>query len=354
MGRLLDLVALGTVADVVVLDRNNRILVNQGLKRIRSGNCIPGISALLEISEKPSKNLTAPDLGFSVAPRLNAAGRLDDMSIGIECLLTDEVSRAREYAKILNDLNLERRMIEHEMQTTALQVLKKVEPTVSNTTLGVCLFDEEWHQGVIGILAGRIKDRINKPVIAFAVSNDTELKGSARSVSGLHIRDVLADIAVLHPDLILKFGGHAMAAGLTIMRNNFERFAISFNQAVSSKLTLQDLKNNILSDGQLTNADFSLEICELIRDGGPWGQGFPEPFFDGEFDLLEQRIVGSKHLKMVVCHEDKVIDAIAFNVDLNKWPNHRCKKVHLAYRLDINEFRGRKKIQFIVEHIEEK
>lgn len=351
MSRLLDLVALGTVADVVSLDQNNRILVYQGLRRIRAGQCVPGITALVNIAGRNQARLQASDLGFAVAPRLNAAGRLDDMSLGIECLLTDDLTRAYEMAEHLNQLNEERRVIEQDMQSQALVALKKIHTDVQPQH-GICLFDEEWHQGVIGILAGRIKDKFHRPTIVFAQANSSELKGSARSIPGLHIRDVLADIAALHPDLIAKFGGHAMAAGLTISRAVLDNFATVFDTIVSAKLKDLDLQHALLSDGELEPHELSLATAEVLREAGPWGQSFPEPIFDGEFQLLDQRLVGGKHLKMNLSLAGNVIDAIAFNVDINQWPNHRCEKVNIAYRLDINEFRGRRSVQLIVEQIE--
>ncbi len=351
MSNLLDIVALGTVADVVALDHNNRILVHQGLRRIRAGRAIPGITALLEISGRNQARVMAADLGFAVAPRLNAAGRLDDMSLGIECLLCDDLDAAREMAQVLNQLNEERRVIEQDMQEQALTALKKI-PTQMNSPYGVCLFDETWHQGVIGIVAGRIKDRLHRPVIAFALANDTELKGSARSIPGLHIRDVLADVATHHPELMYKFGGHAMAAGLTIPRASFERFAEIFNEIVSARLHHIDLQNALMSDGELHPHELSLEIAEILREAGPFGQSFPEPMFDGVFEVLEQRLVGSRHLKMTLSHANQSIDAIAFNIDINQWPNYRCTAVNVAYRMDVNEFRGKRTVQLIVEHLE--
>ncbi len=350
MSHLLDLVALGTIADVVPLDRNNRILVYQGLRRIRAGQCIPGITALLEMSNKNQARVMAADLGFVVAPRLNAAGRLDDMSLGIECLLCDDLVGAREIAKTLNQLNEERKVIEQDMQEQALHALKKIQP--SETARGICLFDEEWHQGVIGIVASRIKDRLHRPVIAFAVANETELKGSARSIPGVHIRDVLADIAIQYPDLLSKFGGHAMAAGLTLLRTKFTAFVQVFDELVSAKLANMDLQNVLLSDGELQSDELSVDMAELLREAGPWGQGFPEPLFDGVFQILEQRLVGARHLKMTLEKDNRMIDAIAFNVDLNQWPNYRCNAVSIAYRLDINEFRGKRHVQLIIEHME--
>jgi single-stranded-DNA-specific exonuclease len=353
MSKLLDLVALGTVADVVALDQNNRILVSQGLRRIRAGQCIPGITALLEISGKNQAKLVASDLGFAVAPRLNAAGRLDDMSLGIECLISDDIVYARGIAKQLTQLNDERRLIEQDMQEQAFDVLAKLKPTKTKSLpRGICLFDETWHQGVIGILASRIKDKFYRPVIAFALSNETELKGSCRSIQGLHIRDVLAEIAIRHPDFITKFGGHAMAAGLTIPRFTFDKFATAFDQVVSEHLSEDDLSQSLWSDGELPSQELTLDIAEVLREAGPWGQSFPEPIFDGMFDVIDQRLVGGKHLKMVLAKEDRTIDAIAFNIDPNLWPNYRCTQVNVAYRMDVNEFRGKRSVQLIVEHLD--
>lgn len=292
MSRLLDLVALGTVADVVALDQNNRILVHQGLRRIRAGQCIVGIKALLEISNREHSRLVAADLGFAIGPRLNAAGRLEDMSLGIECLITDDPAKAKEIAMRLDLLNNERKVIEQDMQEQAFEILKSLHTDQQSHLKGICLFDETWHQGVIGILASRIKDRFHRPVIAFALSNDTEIKGSARSINGLHIRDVLAEIAVQYPHLISKFGGHAMAAGLTMPREAFQEFALVFDQIVSAKLQDDMLHQALWSDGELTSAELTLDIAEILREAGPWGQAFPEPLFDGTFELVEQRLVG--------------------------------------------------------------
>ncbi len=350
MSRWLDLVALGTVADVVSLDHNNRILVYQGLRRIRAGQCIPGITALLEVSNRNQARVVSSDLGFAVAPRLNAAGRLDDMSLGIECLLTSDLASAREMAAVLTQLNDERRVIEQDMQEQALEALKKIQ--TDTETNGVCLFNEEWHQGVIGILAGRMKDRLHRPVIAFALANTGDLKGSARSIPGLHIRDVLADIAAKYPEILQKFGGHAMAAGLMLSRAQLENFSQIFNEIVSAKLNTMDLQHAVLSDGELGGTELSLESAEVLQEAGPWGQSFPEPLFDGIFQVLEQRIVGGKHLKLTLSRFEQTINAIAFNVDINQWPNHRCDLIKIAYRLDINEYRGKRSVQLIVEYIE--
>lgn len=352
MSSLLDLVALGTVADVVALDHNNRIFIYQGLRRIRAGHCVPGISALLELANRNPKRVVAADLGFVVAPRLNAAGRLDDMSLGIESLLCDDLSRAREMVKVLDQLNDERRVIEQDMQEQALHFLKKIQLDQKQLPHGICLFNPEWHQGVIGILAARIKDRLRRPVIAFALANETELKGSARSISGLHIRDVLAQIATQYPGLIGKFGGHAMAAGLTLPRSAFNDFAQAFDQVISGQIKEEDLQHTLFSDGELQAHELTLEVAELIRAAGPWGQAFPEPLFDGVFEIVEQRLLAGKHLKMTLAKDEKMFEAIAFNADINQWPNHRCKRVNIAYRMDVNEFRNQCKVQLLVEHLE--
>lgn len=353
MAKLLDLVALGTVADLVPLDANNRILVHQGLRRIRAGQCIPGIVALLELADRDFTRAVASDLGFVVAARLNAAGRLDDMSLGIECLLTDDSLKAREIARILDQLNDERRSIEKDMQVQALSALDKLTAQLEGELpRGLCLFDETWHQGVIGILAARIKDRFHRPVIVFAPGQEDEIKGSARSITGLHIRDTLALIDAQYPGLIMKFGGHAMAAGLTIKRHVVEDFATIFANVVSSQLADHHLQHALLTDGELTPEEFNLDVASMLREAGPWGQAFPEPVFDDKFKILEQRIIADKHLKLRLGKADKVIDAVAFFVDMKEWPNHRCQSVHAAYRLDVNEYKGKRSVQLIVDYLE--
>lgn len=353
MSKLLDLVALGTVADLVQLDHNNRILVHHGLRRIRSGQCIPGIVALLELSNKDFSTASAADLGFAVAARLNAAGRLDDMSLGIECLLCDDTVRVRAIAKTLDQLNEERKSIEHDMQAQAMAFLQKLNTNLqADLPKGLCLHDENWHQGVIGILASRIKDKYNRPVIVFAPGQHNELKGSARSISGLHVRDILALIDTLHPDLIMKFGGHAMAAGLTIQRENLNGFMQIFNEVVSRQVTDAQLQHQLLSDGNLDEEDFNVDTAAMLRDAGPWGQAFPEPLFDDHFQILEQRIVGDKHLKLRLRKGKKILDAIAFFVDTRVWPNHRCEAIHAAFKLDVNEYKGRRNIQLIIDYME--
>ncbi len=357
MGLLLDLVALGTVADVVALDQNNRILVSQGLQRIRQGKCRPGIQALIEIAGRDAHRLKESDLGFAVAPRLNAAGRLDDMSLGIECLLSTDSNKARQLAIQLDELNQERRVIENEMKEQALQTIEKLSKKLENNQQlpqALCLMDPLWHQGVIGILAGRLKDKYHRPVVAFARVSDEEIKGSARSVSGLNIRDVLASIDKDHPQLIKKFGGHAMAAGLSMPPENFKRFQQAFTKEVSRMVNPVDCRALLLTDGSLLSEEISLSTATLLQQAGPWGQQFPEPSFDNVFELLDQRLVGQKHLKLTVAHGSggEAIDAIAFNVDLNKWPNHRASKIHLVYKLDINVYQGRSRLQLMVDALE--
>ncbi len=347
---LLDIVALGTVADVVPLDENNRILVHQGLQRIRSNKCRPGIQAILDVAGRDSSRLVATDLGFVLGPRLNAAGRLDDMSLGIECLLTQDAARARQIAVQLDSLNRERREIEGSMQQEAVKALDNLNLAETSLPYGLVLYQTDYHQGVIGILAGRIKDKYHRPTIAFAHQDDQVLKGSARSIAGLHIRDLLEELNNRYPDLILKFGGHAMAAGLSLPVENLSAFEQAFNQLAEENLKGKPLAGELISDGELSAAEFSLDFAQCLKDAGPWGQGFPEPLFDGEFTLLEQRLVGAKHLKMMVKHDSGLlIDAIAFNVDLSQWPNNQCQRVSLAYKLDINEFRGRTSLQLMVD-----
>lgn len=353
----LDLVALGTVADVVALDQNNRVLVAQGLRRIRAGRCRPGIKALLEVGKRALDRIVASDLGFAVGPRLNAAGRLDDMTLGIQCLLTNDSYQAREIAQQLDELNHDRRAIESTMQREAMQALELLHFSDANKLpWGVSLYRAEWHQGVIGILASRIKDRYHRPTIAFADADDgVTIKGSARSIPGLHIRDALDTVAATHPGLLDKFGGHAMAAGLSLSREKFDIFEAAFDAVVREQLTEDDLTAVLLSDGELAPDSFSIEIAQALRDGGPWGQHFPEPLFDGEFLLMQQRLVGERHLKMVLAHPSspqQIIDAICFGIDTRQWPNPEVKKIHAAYRLDINEWRGQQSVQLLVEYIE--
>ncbi|CAI8943414.1 single-stranded-DNA-specific exonuclease RecJ [Pseudomonas sp. IT-P260] len=352
IGELLDLVALGSVADVVPLDANNRILVHQGLERIRAGRARPGIKAILEVAKRDAARITSTDLGFIVGPRLNAAGRLDDMSLGIECLLTADANLAREMAAQLDGMNQDRKSIEQGMQREALAQLKDL--PVESMPFGLCLFDPEWHQGVIGILASRMKERYFRPTIAFADAGDGLLKGSGRSVQGFHIRDALSVVAAQHPNLIAKYGGHAMAAGLTLPQENFALFAEAFDAEVRRQLREEDLTGRMLSDGTLAVEEFHLELARALRHAGPWGQHFPEPLFHGVFQLVEQRVVGERHLKVVLKSEcgSVKLDGIAFGIDRDVWPNPTIQWVELAYKLDVNEFRGNESVQLMIAHIE--
>ncbi|MFT6367147.1 MAG: single-stranded-DNA-specific exonuclease [Bacteroidia bacterium] len=354
LAHYLDLVALGTVADVVPLDRNNRILVANGLQRIRAGQARPGILALLRVASKDFRQVVASDLGFAVGPRLNAAGRLENMSIGIECLLCEDTRTADTYAARLHQLNLDRRTIEQGMQQDALQALQAVEiKEGSELPVAMTLYEPGWHQGVIGIVASRIKDRFHRPTIAFANGDPGQIKGSARSINGIHIRDVLDAVATRHPGLINKFGGHAMAAGLSLAEKDYGRFTQAFVDEVGRQVDDVNLDAVIESDGELSHEQFDMQLANELRFAGPWGQHFPEPLFDGEFIVVNQRLVGEKHLKLVVMPigSDVAIDAIAFNVDLEQWPNESTRKVQLAYRLDVNEFRGSRSLQLMVENL---
>ncbi|KDM90465.1 single-stranded-DNA-specific exonuclease RecJ [Photobacterium galatheae] len=351
---LLDLVALGTVADVVALDGNNRILVHQGLQRIRAGQCRPGIRALIEVANRDASRLVASDLGFALGPRINAAGRLDDMSFGVELLLCEDMQAARQMAVELDGLNQTRKEIEQGMKEEALAICERLQFNQKDMPYGLALYQADWHQGVIGILASRIKELYHRPVIAFASAGEGEMKGSCRSIPGLHMRDVLDRIDTRHPGMILKFGGHAMAAGLTLKTAQFEAFNAAFDQAVREELDESALRGVLLTDGELAAREMNLETAELLRGAGPWGQQFPEPSFDGRFRLLQQRLVGSKHLKMILepVGGGSMIDAIAFNIDVRRWPDASVQQVDLVYRLDVNEFRGNRSVQLMVEHLE--
>ncbi|MDA8490780.1 single-stranded-DNA-specific exonuclease RecJ [Kluyvera sp. Awk 3] len=349
----LDLVALGTVADVVPLDVNNRILTFQGLSRIRAGVCRPGIKALLEIANRDAAKLVASDLGFALGPRLNAAGRLDDMSVGVALLLCDNLGEARVLANELDALNQTRKEIEQGMQAEALTLCEQLERSRAELPGGLAMYHPEWHQGVVGILASRIKERFHRPVIAFAPAGNGQLKGSGRSIQGLHMRDALERLDTLHPGLMLKFGGHAMAAGLSLEEERFEEFQRHFGELVTEWLDPALLQGEILSDGELSPQEMTLEMAQMLRDAGPWGQMFPEPLFDGRFRLLQQRLVGERHLKVMVepVGGGPLLDGIAFNVDTTAWPDNGVREVTLAYRLDINEFRGNRSLQLIIEHL---
>lgn len=351
---LLDIVALGTIADVVPLDQNNRILAYQGLARIRAQRCCYGIQALVEVANKDIRQLTAGDLGYSIAPRLNAAGRLDNMSVGVELLLADSMEQARALALELDDLNQTRKEIEQGMKQEALNICRNLTALRQELPLGVVLYQADWHQGVLGILASRIKDQFHRPVIAFAQDSDGILKGSARSVDGVHMRDLLERVHSRHPDMLLKFGGHAMAAGLSIREPLFERFQQVFNEVVTEWLGDDELKGTLWTDGELTPPQLSIQTAEILRAAGPWGQAFPEPVFDGEFKILQQRLVGERHLKMLVepAQGGQLLDAIAFNIDTRCYPDLSVHAAKLVYKLDINEFRGNRDVQLLVDYIE--
>ncbi len=353
MADYLDLVALGTVADVVPLDENNRIFVYEGLRRIRAGRCCAGIKALTEVSRKTLSQLVSSDLGFALGPRLNAAGRLDDMSVGVALLLTNDIGVAREIANELDGLNQTRREIEAGMQEEASTIFRQFITTQDDLPNGLAIYHPQWHQGVVGILASRIKEKLHRPVIAFAPCGDGLLKGSGRSIHGVHLRDALERLNTLNPGLMVKFGGHAMAAGLSLEEDKFPLFQRHFSALMAELVSAEQLQGVILTDGELSDSQLSLPIAEMLREAGPWGQAFPEPLFDGKFTLLQQRIVGSKHLKMMLqpINSHVMIDAIAFNVDVNIWPDNSIKTVELAYRLDVNEFRGQRNAQLLVEHI---
>ena len=353
LAELLDLVALGTVADVVPLDANNRILVWQGLSRIRAGKCRVGIRALLEIANRDARQLAASDLGFALGPRLNAAGRLDDMSVGVALLLSEDIAQARVLASELDALNQTRKEIEQGMQTEALALCDALERSSEALPLGIAMYHPEWHQGVVGILASRLKERFHRPVIAFAPAGDGTLKGSGRSITGLHMRDALERLDTLYPGLIIKFGGHAMAAGLSLEADRFDEFRQRFGELIGEWLDEESLQGVVWSDGQLMAQELTLPTAELLREAGPWGQAFPEPQFDGKFKLIQQRLVGERHLKVMLepLGGGPLLDGIAFNIDTTLWPDPSVKQVELAYKLDINEFRGNRSVQLIIEHL---
>ena len=349
----LDLVALGTVADVVPLDANNRILIWQGLSRIRAGRCRPGIRALLEIANRDAQKLAASDLGFALGPRLNAAGRLDDMSVGVALLMCNDIVQARMLASELDALNQTRKEIEQGMQAEALTLCEQLERSGEALPGGIAIYHPEWHQGVVGILASRIKERFHRPVIAFAPAGDGTLKGSGRSIQGLHMRDALERLDTLYPGMMLKFGGHAMAAGLSLQSDRFEEFQQRFAALVGEWLDPALLQGEIWSDGALQPQEMTLDVAEMLRDAGPWGQMFPEPLFDGRFRVLQQRLVGERHLKLMLepIGGGPLLDGIAFNIDTACWPDNGVREVEIAYKLDVNEFRGNRSVQLIIDNI---
>ena len=356
VAELLDLVALGTVADVVPFDANNRILVAQGLARIRAGRCVPGISALLEVARRTQSAAVASDLGFAVAPRLNAAGRLSDMSIGIRCLLAPDIEQARAMAQELDQLNTERRQIEAKMQSEALNAIRVLrDPGSGIKRAGVCLYDPAWHQGVVGLVASRVKEQLRRPVIAFAQADATTLRGSARSIPGIHVRDLLDAIAVREPCLIQKFGGHAMAAGLTLQLQRLDQFSQAFDAECARVLAGLGSPDVIETDGELVLEELALSTAQALRAGGPWGPGFPEPRFDGVFHIASARVVGDRHLKLgLTAPEGRgEFDAIAFNFadaagEMASLPEGSSR---LVYRLETNEYQGEQRLQFVIEHL---
>jgi single-stranded-DNA-specific exonuclease len=358
LAQFLDLVALGTVADVVPLSHTNRTLVQQGLLRIRAGQCCEGVRALAAVSKRVLSRMVTADFGFALAPRLNAAGRLDDMSIGIICLITDDPAVANHCAMELENFNQERRSIEAGMQETALTdplLQYWAQQSAADLPWSLCLYNSSWHQGVIGILAARIRERFHRPAIVFADATATEIKGSARSVPGLHIRDALDSIAARNPHILNKFGGHAMAAGLTLQREHFDSFRDLFEQEVQRWLDETDLEATLVSDGELAAEDINLVLAEILRNAGPWGQRFPEPLFDGVFTIKQQKKVGEKHLRLLLAlpgGSASLWEAIAFNVDTSIWPNTVVTQVRIAYRLDVNEYNGLRKVQLLVQHLE--
>ncbi len=355
----LDLVALGTVADLVRLDHNNRILVEQGMARIRAGRSRPGIEALFNIANRNIANSVASDMAFSIAPRLNAAGRLSDMSRGIDCLLAPDMKSATDMATELDRLNKERRELQDEMQQDAELHLDQLDSKLKDAPeWGYCIYDASWHQGIVGLVATKIRDRVKRPSIAFAPAEagSSELKGSGRSVKGVHMRDVLANIDAQHPHLIDRFGGHAMAAGLSLQQEKLETFRSAFDAAVAEyKDQISDV-GVLESDGKLLTKEINLSLAEAIRNGGPWGQAFPEPLFDNRFKVVDKRIVGGRHLKLKLQPEGSLqpFDAIAFNRD--ELPRRETGSTdglyRVAYRLDVNEFRGRRTVQLVVEHMQ--
>lgn len=354
MANYLDLVALGTVADVVPLDQVNRVLVNQGLLRIRSGLARPGILALLRIAGKDHSRIVASDMGFAVGPRLNAAGRLDDISRGIQCLLTDDPAQALELAQELEQLNQDRKAIEQGMQQEALKIVDDL-PLDGQQELpaALCLYQADWHQGVVGLLASRIKEKFHRPVAVFANDKEGILKGSVRSIPGLHIRDALDAVATQNPGLITKFGGHAMAAGLSLEKSSLKAFEQALQQQVMDTIEPDDLEATLKTDGELAACLMTKQSAETIRDAGPWGQSFPEPSFQGIFTLKSQRIVGERHLKVVLApvdDESQQLDGIYFNIDIDQWPT-TITTVQCVYRLDINEFRGRETLQLLIQYM---
>ena len=351
LSQLLDLVAVGTVADLVPLDVNNRALVIAGLRRLREGRGCPGLRALIEVAQRDATRLTATDIGYAIAPRVNAAGRLEDMSLGIECLVTDDPVQARDIAATLNEINGERRAVQQQMTDEAERALQAVALDAAGSSAAMCFYDAEWHPGVVGLVASKMKERLHRPVIAFAPAEpgSDRLRGSARSIPGFHMRDALADVAACHPGLIERFGGHAMAAGLSLGLADLPAFERALNECAARLLSPELLQAEIISDGQLEAAEFNRGSAEMLRDAGPWGQGFPEPQFDGEFEVLNSRVVGERHLKLELGHAGLRLNAIHFGGWEGSAPVGR---VRIAYRLEPDDYRGGEAVQLVVVHRE--
>ncbi|NUF28495.1 single-stranded-DNA-specific exonuclease RecJ [Gilliamella sp. ESL0254] len=353
VANLLDLVALGTIADVVKLDHNNRILVHQGINRIRSGYCSEGIKALLHIAKKDQASLTSTDLAFYIAPRLNAAGRMDNMALGVQLLLCDNYDSAINKATDLDNLNNDRKLIEQTMHEEALSFIEEVEKQNTSIPNLLVFYHPEWHQGIIGILSSRLKDKYYRPVISFASTQDGFLKGSGRSIKGLHLRDLIDELNQQHPDLITSFGGHAMAVGLTIREEDLERFKISIEALLDTRLKPDLLKQVIETDGEIDSQDFTYAIAKQVKESGPWGEGFCAPIFDGEFIIHQQRLLADKHLKLVLEPQNggPLIEGICFNVNRQQWPDQSIKNVKIIYHLDVDEFRGNQALNLVIKHL---
>ncbi|MWP63152.1 single-stranded-DNA-specific exonuclease RecJ [Gilliamella sp. Pas-s25] len=353
LANLLDLVALGTIADVVKLDHNNRILVHQGVNRIRSGYCSEGIKALLQISKKEPTSITSTDLAFYIAPRLNAAGRMDNMTLGVQLLLCDDYESAIGKATDLNNLNNDRKLIEQTMHKEALSFIQEIEKQNTSIPSLLVFYHPEWHQGIIGILSSRLKDKYYRPVISFASTQDGFLKGSGRSIPGIHLRDFIDELNQQHPDLIMSFGGHAMAVGLTIREEDLQRFKSSFEALLDTRLKPDLLEPIIDTDGEIERQDFTYAIAKQLKESGPWGEGFGAPIFDGEFIIHQQLLFADKHLKLVLEPQNggPLIEGIFFNVNRQQWPDQSIKNVQIVYHLDVDEFRGNQAPQLMIKHL---
>ena len=350
---LLDLVALGTIADVVKLDLNNRILVHQGIRRIRAGYCCEGIKALLNISRRDPLTLTSIDIAYYIAPRLNAAGRMDSMSLSVELLLCEDYDSAIKLATDLDTLNNDRKLIEQTMYQEALTHIEQIQLKKKSFPNSLVVYHPKWHQGIIGIVSARLKDKHYRPAICFASTEDGLLKGSGRSIEGIHLRNILYELNQRYPDILISFGGHAMAAGLSIQEKDLAQFSDLFEALVTEQLDLDVLEKTIETDGEIDNDDFNYSIAKLLKESGPWGEGFIEPTFDGEFVIHQQRLIGEKHLKLVLEPKNggPIIEGIYFNTNLTQWPDHTIKNAKIVYHLDVNEFRGNQNLKLMIRHI---